>query len=48
MDVPADNLNLKRIRLIGEVVQFEPIGANVAPYGLTPDWALIKLCNNEF
>jgi hypothetical protein len=35
-------------RVIGEVVHVEPIGTNVAPHGLTRDWALIELYNDKF
>ena len=35
-------------RVIGEVVHVEPIAVNVAPDGLTCDWALIELYNDKF
>ena len=35
-------------RVIGEVVHVEPIAVNVAPDGLTRDWALIELYNDKF
>ncbi|KAI0312168.1 hypothetical protein OF83DRAFT_1087186 [Amylostereum chailletii] len=38
----------KEPRIIGEVVHVEPIGINVAPHGLTRDWALIELYNEKF
>ena len=35
-------------RVIGEVIHVEPIAANVAPHGLTRDWALIELYDDKF
>ncbi|KDQ53029.1 hypothetical protein JAAARDRAFT_61589 [Jaapia argillacea MUCL 33604] len=35
-------------RVIGEVVHVEPIAVNVAPHGLTRDWALIELYDDQF
>jgi hypothetical protein len=34
--------------VIGEIVHVEPIAVNVAPDGLTGDWALIELYNDKF
>ncbi len=35
-------------RVIGEVVHVEPIAVNVAPDGLTRDWALIEIYDDKF